>query len=277
MPLVRSFWLGKKKGKEAWVKPVVEDRSVRFDVDHEPSGPAVDGTVGRSGAECIVCNEPVKFDHIRSEAKAGRMGQQLMSMAAQGDRRRTYLAPNYAHESTAPVPAPSDAPSSELPEKALGFRVQAYGMTRYADLFTNRQLVALTTFSNLVGEARTRAESEAHDAGLDPAQSAAYADAVATYLGLCSSKMAVFHSTLARWRPDADKSAPAFGRQAIPMVWDFAEVMPFAGAGGDWSGVVDGACKALEKLRPAAQGSARQRDARVPLADSPVWLSLIHI
>jgi putative DNA methylase len=147
MPLVRSFWLGKKKGKEAWVRPVVEGSAVRFEIGHGPSGPPIEGTVSRTGATCLVCTTPVPLAHIRAEGKAGRMGAQLMAIVAEGNRERIYLPPNPEHENAADVPRPEGVPETELPKQALGFRVQGYGMTHHADLFTNRQLTALVTFS----------------------------------------------------------------------------------------------------------------------------------
>ena len=123
-----------------------------------------------------------------------------------------------------------------------------YGMTNWRDLFTPRQLVALTTFSDLVQEARERVKRDALAAGclgrairrLEPEAVGAarkYADAIAVYLAIMTGKVIVFLQYFGTWRTGEDKSAPAFGRQAIPMVWDFAEANPFAGAGGDFGGV----------------------------------------
>jgi hypothetical protein len=148
MPLVRSFWLGKKKGKEAWVRAVPEpaDKRVRFEIGHGKEGPPVEGTVGRTGATCLICQNPVPLEHVRSESRAGRLGAQLMAIVAEGARQRVYLPPDAAHQAAANVSRPDDVPDTELPEKALSFRVQAYGMTHHADLFTNRQLAALCVF-----------------------------------------------------------------------------------------------------------------------------------
>ena len=262
MPLVRSFWLGKKKGKEVWVQPTVDGKSVRFTIGYGPKGPTVEGTVGRNGATCLVCGSPVALAHVRAEGKAGRMGAQLMAVVAEGERERIYLPAMPAHERAAQVPRPENVPDTELPEQALGFRVQGYGMARHADLFTERQLVLLCTLSDLVRKARQRVV----DDGAEPA----YADAVATYLGLGASKAAAFHSTQARWRPNESKTAPAFGRQALPMVWDFAEAHPFAGAGGDWDGIVGGTSKALEGLPVSPMGMATQHDVASTVAESAV-------
>jgi putative DNA methylase len=252
MPLTSKFWLSTKKGQQRYINPVPDGKRVRFEIAG-PDGIPRDGTVNRAGAVCLLCGTPVPLNHIRTEAKAGRMGSQLLAIAAEGRRQRYYVAPAEQDEKIADVPRPSDVPEAELPEQALGFRVQGYGMRTWADLFTNRQLIALTTFSDLVKEAR---EHIIADGG-----QASYADAVATYLGLCASKAAAFHTTQARWRANENKTAPAFGRQAVPMGWDFAETNPFAGAGGDWYGIVDGASKALLNLPTRPPGVAFQEDA----------------
>ena len=209
-----------------------------------------------------MCGELADDKHIKAEGMAGRLGAQLMAIAAEGDRRRIYLPATDEHIQAADVEPPTDVPTQELPDEPRAIWCKLYGLIQFADLFTNRQLVALTTFSDLVTEARTLAESDAQSAGLTPTQSTAYANALATYLALAASKMTVFHSTQARWRPDADKSAPAFGRQALPMVWDFAEVAPFAGAGGDWMGVISGVASGVDNVRSHSPGRALQGDAR---------------
>jgi putative DNA methylase len=283
MPLVRSWWLGKKKGKEAYVVPtVVEDACVpggrRFEFtigrDKAKGPPAsTDGTVHRQGAVCVACQSAVELKYVREQGRAKRMGSQLLAVVAEGNRQRIYIAPEIEQIAAAGVPRPHALPSQSMPDHSVSpahtQTIKIYGFDKWVDLFSNRQLVALTTFSDLVGEARERVSKDALAAGLpsgarladggDGAE--AYADAVATYLALSASKMAVFHCTLARWRSDADKTAPAFGRQAIPMVWDYAEAQPFAGAGGDWYGVVDGTSRALEKIDPTVPGSVTQADA----------------
>lgn len=243
MPLVRSWWLGKKKGKEAYVVPRVIDttagRRVEFgighDVAHAPTKDT-DGTVRRTGAVCVACGTGVPLPYIRNEGKASRMGTTLLAVVAEGERRRIYLPPTDEQAHAADVPVPADVPDTELPEAALGFRVQGYGMTRHADLFTPRQLMALTTFSDLVGEVRKRVHADALAAGLPAGTgvpdgleqggtgAAAYADSVAVYLGLAASRAADSCSGLTTWKNYEDKIAHTFTRQAITMVWDYAEV-----------------------------------------------------
>ena len=255
LPLVRSFWLGKKKGKETWVRPVVEGRTVSFEIGHGPSGPPVEGTVGRTGATCLVCDTPVPLAHVRAEGKAGRMNAQLMTIVAEGDRKRIYMPPDPAHIKAADMPRPDNVPETEPPEQALGFRVQGYGMISHADLFTNRQLTALCTFSDLVGEARQRIIAD----GSDPT----YADAVVTYLTFLVGKIADRNSAICTWDSSPSKETPrsTFARQAIPMTWDFAEGNIFAEASGNFSDVVGFEAAAIECL-PAHSGNATQADAK---------------
>jgi putative DNA methylase len=251
-PLTSKFWLGKRKGKERWAEPIPSGKRVRFEI-RGPQGEPPAGNVNRTGATCLICSTPMPLAYIRAEGQAGRMDTQLMAIAVERGRQRSYVAPNEEHEAAANTPRPDDLPDAELPDQALGFRIQGYGMRMWTDLFTSRQLSLLGTLTELVREVHKRA---AADSGEQP-----YADAVATYLGLCVSKAAIFHCTQARWRPDSDKSAPGFGRQAIPMVWDFAEVSPFANAGGDWTGIVDGCASALEGLPTSQSGLVTQADA----------------
>lgn len=236
MPLVRSWWLGKKKGKEAYVVPVIEGKTVRFEIGHDPkSAPTAenDGTVGRTGATCVRCGSAVELKYIRAEAKSGRMSSQLMATVAEGTRTRLYLAPTGTDEQAAQIPRPPDAPNGAIPPQAPSFRVQAYGFKQYIDLFTPRQLTALTTFSDLVGEARELVLRDALTAGLPSGArlddggvgAEAYADAIATYLGFAVDRLTSTNSSLCRWNsaPSKESVTDTFSRQALPMVWDFAE------------------------------------------------------
>jgi putative DNA methylase len=215
----------------------VTGKTVTFDIAVGKSGPPIEGTVGRQGATCIACDTPVPLTYIRAEGQAKRMGQQLMAVVAQGQRQRVYLPATAEHIKAADVPRPDNVPEAELPKQALGFRVQAYGMTTFADLFTNRQLVALTTFSDLVTEARDRIKTDAHAAGLLPSDTAAYATAVATYLAFAVSRISDYLATTTTWasNPQMEILRNTFARQAIAMTWDFAEGNPFADSSGSLS------------------------------------------
>ncbi|HEY8164064.1 MAG TPA: DUF1156 domain-containing protein [Gemmatimonadaceae bacterium] len=270
MPLIRSYALLRKPGKQYRVVPHIEGREIRFDVEAGETG-ADEGTMTRRGAVCAVCGSSVDFDYIRSEGRAGRLAVQLMAIVAEDSRGRFYVAPNSEQEKIARSAQPTGVPDTPLPDKALGFRVQAYGMTRHRDLFTPRQLVALTTFSDLVAEAREHVVKDARRIiGRDGARLAdggteaiAYADAVALYLGEAVSKTATFHNVLAYWRSGEGKSASGFGRQTITMTWDFAEINPFADAGGDFGEIVSKAApKVLASLPAGPPATVDQLDAR---------------
>jgi len=270
MPLVHSFALSTKKGKEAWVVPVVDRsaRTISFAIDG-PHGNAPDGTVNRQGAHCIVCQSPVPFEHVRSEGRAKRMGEQLMAIVAEGHRGRTYLPPVAEHVRVAESAVSEWGPEEELQGK-LTVNAYLYGMTRFRDLFTPRQLVALTTYSDLVGEARTRIYHDALDAGLsdDPtrlhaggAGAVAYSEAIATYLGLGVSRLADISSSLSVWSPGRDQQKTTFARQAIPMVWDFAEANLFGDAAGDFAITMNSIGRVVDAAQARGMALARQADA----------------
>jgi putative DNA methylase len=264
MPLVRSWWLGKKKGKEAWVQPVIvpdpehpSGKRVEFEIGHGRVGaPTVDhdGTVGRNGATCVACGSAVDLEYVRSTSRERGFGAELMAVVAEGNRQRVYVEPTDAHRRAADVPRPPSAPEASLPVEALGFRVQNYGMTQWADLFTNRQLLALTVLSDLVSGAREHV--------LDDSDDSEYADAVATYLACAAVRVAMTNASLGRWNPVGEKVQHMFGRQAISMVWDYPEVDPFGTATGSWLAATDMASNALAYAPTSIAGSARQGDAR---------------
>uniref|UniRef100_UPI000B109886 DUF1156 domain-containing protein n=1 Tax=Rhodococcus sp. HS-D2 TaxID=1384636 RepID=UPI000B109886 len=278
MPLVRSWWLGKKRGKEAYIVPDVVDgprgKRVTFRIGHDVrSAPAKedDGTVGRNGATCISCSSAVDLKYIRSEALEGRMSSVILATVAEGNRRRMYLAPTDDVESAAGVERPSNAPSAAIPSKAPSFRVQAYGMNKWSDLFTNRQLVALTTFSDLVGEACEKVLADAEAAGWSTGKrladggsgAVAYADAVATYLGFGISKATDYHNALCAWRSDPKNEGIGhlFARQAIPMIWDYCEGNPFSSSSGNLGDQFVWIGKVLDRLTASTSASAKQSDA----------------
>lgn len=273
MPLVSSWWLGKKKGKEAYVVPNVRDGRVRFSIGHDPANAPGkdDGTVGRRGAECVGCGTHVDLKYVRAESVAGRMGTQLMATVAQGNRSRLYLAPTGEHVNSALMAMPSNVPPGAIPPQAPGFRVRAYGFENYYNLFTNRQLTALTTFSDLVAEAREKALADALSAGMEHGESLArgghqaeaYADAVATYLAFCVSRLTDYLSALTTWasNPQMEILRNLFARQAIPMAWDFAEGNPFAKSSGSLHKMLAAVASSLDALPATRRAFASQDDA----------------
>ena len=286
VPLVSNFMLSTRKGKEAWVEPIVEGRNYRFEVRVGPPSDAEAtkrGTkIGGSGSpfRCLVSGVPMPFEYLRSEGRAGRMNARLMAIVAEGDRSRIYLPPTPEHEAAALAAAPKWRPDSTLPERALGFRVQQYGMTRWADLFTERQLTALTTLSDLVGEAREKVHQEAilveetGDADLRPlrdegAGPAAYADAVSVYLALLVDQVANHSSVNCGWNSPNGQMRAVFARQALPMVWDYAEANCFASSSGSYANFLERQVKGFSALCPQRIMDAGViQDARVIQADA---------
>ncbi len=271
MPLVRSFELSKKKGKRAWVEPVVDrsEATVSFEVKTGDGVPR-EGTVNRRGARCIVCETAVPFNHVRAEGKAGRMSQKLMAVVAEGERGRKYLTPTDEHVAIAEKAEPTWRPEAELPHNPRDFKTPNYGLTTFADLFTPRQLVALTTFSDLVGEAREKVRKDAATAGLpedgaplsDGGRGAqAYAEAVATYLAFGVDRAADYWGSIATWHTNNQQVRTTFARQAIPMTWDFVEANPFSNSSGGWNSLYLSTVDSFRSFAPNADGIALQLDA----------------
>ncbi|MEW6661558.1 MAG: DUF1156 domain-containing protein [Bacillota bacterium] len=270
MPLVRSFCLSNKLDKWAWVEPVIDyaAKRVQFRV-RQGTGEPRDGTVNRRGATCICCGVPVPFEHIRAEGKAERMGSQLMAIVAEGQRGRVYLPPSEEHELIAAQAKPDWKPETELEGKAA-VNVPLYGMTKHADLFTPRQLVALATFSDLVGEVWEQVMSDNEAAGLlddgvpldeGGTGARAYADAVAIYLGLAVDRLADRNSAICSWDSTRDNVRNTFARQGIPMTWDFAEANPLSDSTGNFLGAVEWVAGVVANSPCGSIGISRQLNA----------------
>ncbi|TVM14217.1 hypothetical protein DPQ33_17640 [Oceanidesulfovibrio indonesiensis] len=244
VPLISNFMLSTKKGKEAWVEPIVERDSYRFAVragKPKDVSEAKKGTKLGRGAKfrCVLSEAPIAPDYIKSEGRAGRMGARLMTIVAEGDRGRVYLPPNKAMEEVASQAKPTWKPETPIPHDPRALWTPPYGLTTFGDLFTPRQLVALNTFSDLVLEARERVIADAkrsgwHDDGVDfdsgGKEATAYGDAVSVYLTFSLCQLSRYSCTICPWNTVNQNVAQAFGRQAIPMVWDFAESNPVNGA-----------------------------------------------
>ena len=252
VPLASSFVLSTKKGKEAYIEPVIERGEYRFTVKAGPPPVAANNGTKSGGSGsiflCLMSGVPMPFEYLRSEAKAGRMRARLMAIVAEGDRGRVYLEPTEEQEVIAQSAMPQDTPETDLPERALGFRVQEYGMRKWRDLFTDRQLVALTTFSELAVEARERIGQDAVATGMpedgttlgDGGQGAtAYAAAVGVYLAFAMSKTSNRASTLCTFKTSVECPGDTFGRQALPMSWDYSEANTIGGPSGSFESMVN--------------------------------------
>ena len=269
MPLASSFVLSKKKGKEAWVEPQFEGGKVTY-VVHLEGKPKIEGTVNRQGAVCPCCGTAVPFSYIREQGKAGGMSAQMMAVVAEGKNGRIYLSPDLMQEEAAAVLRPETYPDGELFGKAA-VNVPLYGMRGFADLFTPRQLTALTTFSDLVAKAQQKAMYDALSAGLSNdetplaeggAGALAYGQAVGVYLAFVVDKMTDYHSSICSWNVPREILRNTLGRQAIPMVWDFAECNFFSSSSGSYNNMLDWIYKSVFALPAKNFGFAKQHDAQ---------------
>ena len=275
VPLASTFMLSTKKGREAYVEPVVEKGGYRFTVKvGTPTNLATAkaGTKVSRGAnfKCVVSGTPLTGDYIKTEGKSGRMGARLMAIVAEGDRSRVYLGPIGEHELATNLKKPNWGPHDLLPNDPRAIWCPLYGLTTFAHLFTPRQLVALTTFSDLVGEAMERVRRDAVVAGLPDdglplrdggTGATAYAEAVGVYLGLGLGRSANYWSSLTPW--GGNFIVQTFGRQALPMVWDYAEGNPFSDSTGNWIGALKWIEDVIAKALPASEhGQVQQFDAQ---------------
>jgi len=275
VPLASTFVLSSKAGKEAYVQPMVQGDGYRFDVcTGTPPESAQNGTKLTRGAnfECLLSNTPIEPKHIYAEANAGRMSAKLLAIVAEGARGRVYLAPTAEHEAVAEKAQPEWKPEVTMPENPRWFSPPLYGLKTYADLFTPRQLVALTTFSDLVPEAIARVRADALAAGMpddgrgldaDGTGATAYAEAVGVYLAFAINKMCDRGSSICGWDTSRDSIRNTFGRQAIPMVWDFAEANFIESSAGSYENAIDQGVRVVREYLPArASGFAAQADAQ---------------
>ncbi len=290
VPLVSSFLLTPMAGKEAWVEPIIEDGGYRFKVragKPKDIGSVRNGTkIARGAFRCVMSGSPFQYSYIDEQANAGRMGTRLMAIVAEGDRGRVFLSPTPEHEAIAskatPVWRPDTPSRGTWASNAQGRR---YGFRTFGDYFTARQLVSLTTFSDLVGEAIVRIKGDAIATGLpddnmplgDSGTGAtAYSEAVAVYLSFLVSKLADKGSTICTWDagPSSNRTASGrsarvatvrvtFSRQAIPMTWDFAEVNFFSDSVGSADTILKTMSAPLAYLPCyATDGASNQADAR---------------
>lgn len=221
VPLVRSFQLAGKT-RQAWVVPKIDRKKNTIDFFiAEDIDPDLKGTVVRKGATCLLSGSPMPFPYVREQAKKGNMCNRLMAIVTEGNRARAYHAPTEAHSNAAEQAKPNWRPDCEMPQRHP-FRPPIYGMDNMGDLFTNRQLVALVTISDLIGTVRKTICDHANG-------DTAYADAVTVYLACALSRMADYHCNLATWNPTNENVRNLFQRQSLPMAWDFCEANPVEG------------------------------------------------
>ena len=273
VPLATTFIVSTRKGREAYVEPVVAGGRYDFTVK---AGPPPD--IAKSGTSagrrrafcCLMSGTPITYDYIKSEGVAGRMSERVLCIVAEGDDGRVYLSPTREHDRAAKEAAPNWRPDCELPRRHRNFQGPVYGLTNVGDLFTPRQLAVLTTLSDLAIEVSKIVEEDANDAECRgqgeqrDASEYSYAQSIGIYLGLSVSRQANRSSNLNFWDPSGAKIQQVFARQALPMVWDFVESNPLCNSSGNFVGQVEYLSKVVDysPTKPVC-GNATQRDAQI--------------
>ena len=290
VPLASSFILSSKEGKVAYVQPMVEGDSYRFTVNTgtPPPGAANGTKLAKANFGCLLSGAPINTKYIRSEACIGEMGSRLMAIVADGPKGRVYLSPTEEMERIAGSAKPEWWPDLKVTTPCHDIdRLPMYGMFTWGDAFTSRQLVTLTTFSDLLVDVREQIYKDANEAGLAGGKTSgldagglgalAYAEAVSVYLAFALDKMADLGNSLVRWEPIAQCPRQMFGKQAIPMVWDFAEANSLGDSSGSWKIFIDGLSKALAKVFEQTQswfsGYATQADSQTQTISSGKFIS----
>lgn len=274
VPLASSFVLANKDGKEVYVQPIVEGDKYRFTLKlGTPPPEAKNGTKLARGANfrCLLSDIAIEGDYIKSEGRAGRMGTKMMAVVVKGSKGRIYLPPTDEIEKVAHVAKPYWKPETPLPDDHRNFWTFSYGLTTFGDLFTSRQLVGLTMFSDLLNEVRALIHRDAVAAkmpdcgkGLESGGNGAtaYSDAVSVYLAFTVNRCTDFVNSLCGWSSSNQKVMHLFGKQALPMVWDFAEANILANTVGGFAPASEYIANCIEKLSPAAGGFSAQADAQ---------------
>lgn len=270
MPLASSFVLSKKKGKEAYVEPDLSGKEISYHVRYGKGGDNCP-KVSQGTFKCIRCNEVLPKDYSKEESKAGRMGHRMIAIVAEGKNGRVYLSPDAEQITVANCPLPDEYPTGKLAPKFTGGSCVPYGLDEFHKLFTNRQLTALTTFSELVAEAQAKAEADAVSAGMkndhlplrnggDGAK--AYGEAVGVYLAFIVDQMTNQSANVCGWNNVNTQMRCVFSRQAIPMVWDYAECNVFSNSSGSYRNLLELLVKGFELLGNGQCGKASQFDAQ---------------
>ena len=253
---------------------MIEGDSYRFEVKvgTPPKEAALGTTLGKRHAfYCLMSYVPIDYNYIREQGKNKALNCRLLALVLDSPTGRIYLSPQSQMEKIAKQVESSQKPFSQLPNNPRDFKTPNYGLTTYGDLFTPRQLVALNTFSDLVQEARTKAITDAKAAGMpDDGRgiasggigATAYGDAIATYLAFAVDKCTDYWSSICSWHCSGEKMRNTFGRQAIPMTWDYAECNPLCGSTGNWIAMVDWVWKTITRFPCKGKGTATQQDAQ---------------
>lgn len=267
VPLVTSFLLSSKDSKEVYVEPFISNNSFKFEVKvgtPEHYEKIKNGTSAgkRAAFHCLMSGAPISYDYIRQEGKNKRMGVRLMAIVAEGDRGRVYISPNKSIETIAHQAIPEWTPDTQMPMNPRDFKTPNYGLNNFSDLFTPRQLVSLTTFADLISHVRVKIKKDALAAGMDEEIAESYSNAIVVFLTCANGKLADYNSTACSWISGGQTMRNTFGRQAIPMVWDFAEANVLSDSTGGYLSCLDQVRRVVAELPCGQPGLSIQSDAQ---------------
>ena len=264
MPLLKSFQVSKKAGNQHWIKPVVdnESKTVAFVVQSHGREAPAGGNIGRYGATCVACGNTAVLEYVREQARAGKLGEVMTCIVAEGYGKRLFLSPTDEHIQAAVSAKPEWRPNGKFPAQAMSLRVEGYGFSEWQELFTERQLTIHITMSDLVDDV---VQSAISDGAV-----VEYANVIRTYLALAIGRIVNSCSSFARWQNAGDFVAGVFATHSMPMIWDFAESNPFCSATQNWMAQVEWVAEAVDRLPADVNtGKVHQADASTTIhADS---------
>lgn len=275
MPLASGFSLAKKKGRAAYIYPVIDKKNKKIIYTVKNDGgkiPEAGKTARGAKFKCIMCGESTTPDYIKDQANGGKMGTQLMAVVAERKGGKIYVTPDSEQELAANVSKPDNYPTGEIGGDRRALWTPLYGLTDFSDLFTNRQLTTLTALSDIVISLGKQIEKDAVCAGMsndhiplsaNGTGALAYAQAIQVYLAFAIDRLADFSTAVSRWAVSNEKAMNCFNKQAIPMTWDFPEVNILGNAVGSISQIISYISDCIETL-PATDipGEARQHNAQ---------------
>jgi putative DNA methylase len=281
VPLMSSFIISQKQGKECWAKPIINDKTheITFEIVKGKPPKDMEGTVNRTGGRCIISNAPMTLDYIRQEGRAGRMGQMLIAIVTEGKNRRNYYAPTPEHTQRATEAHPTWKPETEINHNPRDIHVQSYGLNTYADIFSNRQLVILNTLSEMIAEVHKEVSKDSSLACISGVNDKeinrlGYPDSICVYLAFLIDQLANHQSTMCGWNSTNEQMRNVFSRQSISMTWDYAESNPFCQSSGSFNNLLERMLKGIHSLGYGQKpGIVNQIDATQVNSKTPLIIS----
>ena len=260
-PLTSSWWLSTRKNRQVWNEVHYDEQYKRFYFKPVSKGEPKAPTIDRNGAKCLACHSKISFDYISQQGLKNKLDSELACIVTEGIRERAYLAPIQSDYNLLRAIDKPEILETNLPEQALGFRVQRYGIVRHSDLFSNRQLTLMKTFVDLIGEVKEQIGKDAIKHFRDKEDADKYTNAVVTYLSIVISKCSDYYNQLCRWNTAGEKIEGLFGRQAVPMMWNYAEANPFSQSSKNFLSAVNLTAEAVESIEINSSGLIRNLDA----------------